>query len=88
MVPRFSESCKKSIKLLLITILVKSFHFSFSVKNEEKFDECTSARLCPAENCNDVDFSWCATKVDHSGKMKEWRKCEDNPIFSCSVFKR
>ena len=62
--------------------------FPFKDVDGQLHDECLSARLCTAENCNDVDFSWCATKVDRSGKMKEWGKCEDNPIFSCSLFKR
>ena len=41
--------------------------------------------ICTAENCNDVDFLWCATKVDVSGKMKYWGKCDDNPIYNCGV---
>ena len=59
--------------------------FPFKDVDGQLHNECTSARLCSSENCNDVDFSWCATKVDDSSeKMKEWGKCEDNPIFNCS----
>ena len=59
--------------------------FPFKDEDGQLHNECTSARICTAENCNDVDFLWCATKVDVSGKMKYWGKCEDNPIYNCGA---
>ena len=60
--------------------------FPFKDVDGHEHNKCTMSRLCnDAEYCNNVEFLWCATKVDDSGKMTEWGKCEDSPIFRCNV---
>merc|ERR1712150_12645 len=42
--------------------------FPFKDVDGEEHNKCTMSRLCNnAEYCNDVEFLWCATKVDDSG---------------------
>ena len=40
-------------------------------------NDCTKAKLCNAENCEAVDFFWCATEVQpDTRKMILWGKCD------------
>ena len=40
-------------------------------------NDCTKAKLCNAENCEAVDFFWCATEVHpDTRKMILWGKCD------------
>ena len=39
-------------------------------------NDCTKAKLCNAENCEAVDFFWCATEVHpDTRKMTLWGRC-------------
>ena len=40
-------------------------------------NDCTKAKLCNAENCEAVDFFWCATEVHpDTQKMILWGRCD------------